>query len=78
MSEHTLRPKRCPKCGEQQPDTQDWFGEAVGQKAINRKLVAALERLRAIALGNGATGPWAKVYGITDAALAKAKGATDV
>ena len=43
MAEHTPEPKLCPKCGERQPDTQDWFGEAVRLKVVNEKLVAALE-----------------------------------
>lgn len=43
MSEHTPTPKLCPKCGERQPDTQDWFGKAVHLKVINGKLLQALK-----------------------------------
>ena len=42
---HTPGPKLCPKCGERQPDTQDWFGEAIRLKAQNADLLAALRSM---------------------------------
>jgi len=39
---HTPGPKLCPKCGERQPDTQDWLGEAIRLKVVNAELLAAL------------------------------------
>jgi len=41
---HTPGPKLCGRCGEPQPETQDWFGEAVRMKAINADLLAALKQ----------------------------------
>ena len=43
--QHTPGPKLCGRCGEPQPETQDWFGEAVRMKAINADLLAALKEL---------------------------------
>jgi hypothetical protein len=45
MAEHRLtpKPKLCVKCGEAQPDSQDWFGEAVRLRVTNEALVKALE-----------------------------------
>ena len=40
---YTPGPKLCGRCGEPQPETQDWFGEAVRMKAINADLLAALK-----------------------------------
>ena len=51
---HTPGPKLCGRCGEPQPETQDWFGEAVRLKAINTDLLAALKAAQD-ALGNAYT-----------------------
>ena len=46
---HTPGPKLCGRCGEPQPKTQDWFGEAVRMKAINADLLAALKAVEWVA-----------------------------
>ena len=80
MAEHTPEPKLCPKCGERQPDTQDWFGEAVRLKVVNEKLVAALEAVEWIELYCRSCGAYRGDGHKPDcqlaAALAKAKEST--
>ena len=78
---HTPGPELCPKCGERQPNTQDWFGEAIRQKATNAALVAALKAtvaaLRAQARLARNLGGGIAVYEGNGAAWAQARAAIE-
>jgi len=75
---HTPGPKLCGRCGEPQPETQDWFGEAVRMKAINADLLAALEAAKAVIEDIGeweiGTKPRSEILHTINVAIAKAEG----